>query len=154
MVTKQIEVYNKFMKKGVDYTGITIVYFCHDGHGNYLFSKRGKNCRDEQGTWDQGGGGLEFGDTVENTLRKEIKEEYCTDVLNYEFLGYLDVHRENEGVKTHWLALDFKVLVDRDKVKNGEPHKFDEIGWFKLNNLPTPLHSQTPKRFEMYKEKL
>ena len=100
-----------------------------------MFNKRSKNCRDEIGTWDQGGGGLEFGETVENTLRKEIMEEYCTDVLDFEFLGYRDVHRENDGVKTHWIALDFKVLVDKSKVKIGEPHKFDEIGWFKLRLL-------------------
>ena len=61
------------MKKGLDYTGVTIVYFCHDGQGRFLLSKRGVNCRDEQGTWDPGGGGLEFGDTVENTLKKEIE---------------------------------------------------------------------------------
>ena len=58
------------------------------------------------------------------------------------------------GEKTHWVALDFKVLVDREKVKNGEPHKFDDIGWFTLDNLPTPQHSQVPNFFRLYKEKL
>ena len=101
-----------------------------------------------------GGGGLEFGDTVENTLKKELKEEYCADILDYEFLGYRDVHRERTGAKTHWIALDFKVLVDREKVKNGEPHKFEEIGWFKLDKLPDPLHSQIPYALEIYKKKL
>jgi ADP-ribose pyrophosphatase YjhB (NUDIX family) len=142
------------MKKGEDFTGITIVYFCHDGEGNFLFNKRSKNCRDEIGNWDCGGGALEFDGTVENTLRKELKEEYCADVLKYEFLGYRDVHRERNGIKNHWIALDFKVLVDRDKVKNGEPHKFDEIGWFRLDNLPSPLHSQIPNALKLYKEKL
>lgn len=141
------------MKKGEDYTGITVVYFCHDGKGNFVMSKRNNNCRDEHGCWDPGGGGLEFADTVENTLKKEILEEYCTDVIDFEFLGYRDVHRENNGKKTHWVALDFKVLVDRDQVKNGEPHKFDEIGWFQINNLPTPLHSQFQKFIELYKNK-
>lgn len=117
-------------------------------------NKRGTNCRDEHGRWDCGGGGLEFGDTVENTLEKEIKEEYCTDVLDSEFLGYRDVHREHEGMKTHWIALDFKVLVDKEKVKNGEPHKFDEVKWFSLNNFPESLHSQFPKFLELYKNKL
>lgn len=142
------------MKKGEDYTGIAIVYFCHDGRGNFLMNKRNENCRDEHGCWDQGGGGLEFGHTVDETIKKEVQEEYCTDVLDYEFLGYRDVHREYNGKKTHWLALDFKVLVDREKAGNGEPHKFDEIGWFTLDNLPTPLHSQTPKFIELYREKL
>lgn len=142
------------MKKGEDFTGITVVYFCHDGSGNVLLSKRGENSRDEKGTWDPGGGGLEFLDTVENTLRKEILEEYCTDVLEYEFLGYRDVHRINNGKKTHWIALDFKVLVDRDKVKNGEPHKLDAVEWFRVNELPQPLHSQFPTFLEKYKSKL
>lgn len=142
------------MKKGLDYTGVSISYFCHDGKGNFLMAKRSNNCRDEHGRWDQGGGGLEFDDTVLGTLKKEIQEEYCTDVLEYEFLGYRDVHREHEGRKTHWVALDFKVLVDRDKVKNGEPHKFDDLGWFTLDNLPEPLHSQFLNALALYKDKL
>lgn len=142
------------MKKGEDYTGVTIVFTCHDGKGNFLLSKRGINCRDEQGTWDPGGGGLEFGDTVGNTLQKEIAEEYCTNVLAHEYLGFRDVHRERDGKKTHWIALDFKVLVDPSKVKNGEPHKLDEVGWFKLDALPTPLHSQYPRFLELYRHKL
>ncbi|MDQ5938352.1 MAG: 8-oxo-dGTP diphosphatase [Patescibacteria group bacterium] len=142
------------MKKGFDYTGVSISYFCHDGKGNFLMAKRSNNCRDEHGRWDQGGGGLEFNDTVLGTLKKEIQEEYCTDVLEYEFLGYRDVHREHEGQKTHWVALDFKVLVDRDKVKNGEPHKFDDLGWFTLGNLPEPLHSQFLNALALYKDKL
>ena len=142
------------MKKGEDFIGVCVTYFCHDGKGNFLFNKRGKNCRDENGRWDCGGGGLEFGDNVIDTVKKEIKEEYCTDVLDLEFLGDEDVHRENNGKKTHWVALDFKVKVDRDKVKNGEPHKFDEIGWFKLDNLPNPLHSCLPQCLERYKNKL
>lgn len=143
------------MKKGVDYTGITIVFFCHDGDGNFVLSKRSINCRDEQGKWDIGGGGLDFKDTVEDTLKKEIKEEYCSDVLSYEFLGYRDVHRELEnGTKTHWVSLDFKVLVDKEKVRNGEPHKFDEVKWFKLDSFPTTLHSQLQKTIDKYRDKL
>jgi len=138
------------MQKGVDYIGVSIVFLCHDIRGNILLAKRGQNSRDERGNWDVGGGGLEFDGTVESTLKKEIKEEYCTDVLDYEFLGYRDVHRENDGKNTHWIALDFKVLVDGDEVKNGEPHKFDEIGWFRLDNLPSPLHSQFPVFLQKY----
>ncbi len=140
------------MKKGEDYTGITIVYLCHDGNGSFLLNKRSSQCRDEHGRWDPGGGGLEFGDTVENTLRKEIREEYCTDVVNYEFLGFRDVHRVHGGKPTHWIALDFKVLIDRAKVKNGESHKFEEIGWFALEDFPAPLHSQFPFFLEKYRE--
>lgn len=140
--------------KGIDYPGVTIVYACHDGTGNFLLNKRSVQCRDEHGKWDCGGGGLDLGVTVEETLRKEIMEEYCTDVLSYEFLGFRDVHREHNGRPTHWIALDFKVLIDKEKVQNGEPHKFDEIGWFKLDAMPSELHSQFPNFLKKYKDKL
>jgi 8-oxo-dGTP diphosphatase len=142
------------MQMGVDYIGNTIVFFCHDGEGNFLLHKRTDKCRDEHGTWDTGGGGMEFGRTVEENLRREIFEEYRTDVIGYEFLGYRDVHREHDGRKTHWIALDFKVLVDRAKVANGEPDKCEILDWFRLDDLPSPLHSQLPARLDDYREKL
>lgn len=142
------------MVKGIDYTGIAVVFFCHDGKGNYLLSKRSKNCRDEHGRWDPGGGGVDFGHKVEAVLKQEVKEEYCADILQHEFLGFRDVHRLYKGQKTHWIALDFKVLLDPKQVRNGEPHKFDEIRWFKLNKLPKPLHSQFPNALVKYKDKL
>ena len=130
------------------------MYYCHDGNGRVLFSKRGQTSRDEIGRWDIGGGGVEFGETIDETLRKEVKEEYNANVLSYEFLGYRDVHREHEAKKTHWIALDFKVLVDPTGVKNNEPHKFDEIGWFQMGNFPQPQHSQFPEFLRLYKDKL
>ena len=117
-------------------------------------NKRNKNCRDEHDAWDPRGGGIEFGIPIEENLKNEIREEYCTDVLKSEFLGYRDVHREHAGKKTHWIALDFKCLVDQTKVKNGEPHKFDEVKCFTLDSLPTSFHSQLPTFIKLYEEKL
>ncbi|MEK7138118.1 MAG: NUDIX domain-containing protein [Patescibacteria group bacterium] len=142
------------MTQGSDFIGVGIISLCHDGKGNFVMAKRGKNARDEHGNWDICGGGLEFGDNVEDRLKIEVKEEFCADVINYEFLGFRDVHRIQSGQPTHWIDLDFKVLVDPAQVKNGEPHKFDEIGWFTLKNVPEPTHSQWPKFLEKYKEKL
>ncbi|MFA6257056.1 MAG: NUDIX domain-containing protein [Candidatus Paceibacterota bacterium] len=142
------------MKQGVDYPGVAVCYFCHDGKGNFVLSKRGKNSRDEHGSWDPGGGGVEFGDTLLETLNREIKEEYSAEILKYEFLGYREVFREQSGQKTHWLVFDFKVLVDRTEVKNGEPHKLDAVEWFNLDTLPSPLHSQFPNFIKLYKDKI
>jgi 8-oxo-dGTP diphosphatase len=142
------------MKKGIDSIGIAVVYFCHDGAGNVLLAKRSQNARDEIGCWDIGGGAVELHESVEDTVRKEIKEEYSTDARELEFLGIRDVHRTHDGVPTHWIALDYKVLVDRDSAKIGEPHKFDDLAWFTLNSLPSPVHSQLPIFLEKYKDKL
>jgi 8-oxo-dGTP diphosphatase len=142
------------LKKGIDHIGVTIVYFCHDGKGKFVMAKRSANARDEHGNWDIGARGLEFGETVEQTLKQEIMQEYSTNVIDYSFLGYRDVHRVNNGQPSHWIALDFKVEIEPHLVKIGEQHKFDEIGWFTLDNLPERLHSQLPNFFKLYTEKL
>lgn len=142
------------MQKGIDYVAVGVSYLCHDGEGNYLMSKRSINCRDEHGTWDFGGGGIDFGYTVEETLRKELKEEYGVEHIEYNFLGYRNALREIGDKKSHWVHLQFLVKVNRVEVINGEPHKFDEIGWFKLDSLPQPLHSQMLLTLDEFKDKL
>jgi 8-oxo-dGTP diphosphatase len=62
------------MIKGVDFIGVSVVYFCHDGKGTVLMAKRSQNARDEQGVWDIGGGGVEFSDTIEKTCAKKSKK--------------------------------------------------------------------------------
>ena len=147
---------NQSPRKGIDYTGISVTFFCHDGNGKFVMGRRSANTRDEQGKWEIGAGSMEFGDTAERTLFKEIREEYCADVLEYEFLGYMDALREHEGIQTHWVTLNFKARVDPEKVKIGEPDMIDEIRWFAFDTLPPAeeLHSQLPAFFERYREKL
>ena len=142
------------MDKGKECIGVSVIFLCHDGKGNFLLSKRSPACRDEHGTWDPGGGAVELHDTIENTLRKEIKEEYCADVISHEFLGFRDVHRVNNGANTHWIALDFKVLINPAQAKNGEPHKLAEIKWFTTGTLPTPVHSQFPYFLKKYEGRI
>ncbi len=129
------------MKPGIDYIGISTPFYCNDGQGLFLFHKRSKNCRDEHGMWDPGSGQLDFGWTPEENALREVAEEYgCQG----EIQGSVPPHsifREQEGKKTHWLVIPFFVKVNPAEVKNNEPHKIDEIGWFPLDKLPTPLHT-------------
>lgn len=145
---------SELFKQGVDYIGVAVVYFCHDGKGKFVMGLRTDNSRDEHGRWDVGGGAIEFGDTVEDTLRKEIKEEYLTDVVSFEFMGFRDVHREFNGRKTHWISLDFKVLINPNQVGVGEPHKLEKVDFFTLDTLPENIHSQLPTFLDKYKSLL
>lgn len=142
------------MNKLTQHVGISVVFFCHDGGGRVLMAKRGQQTRDEQGRWDIGAGRLEFGDTVEATLKREIQEEYGTSVRSFDFLGYRDVMREQEGQPTHWITLDFTVLIDPSQVRNAEPHKLDAVDWFTLDTLPSPVHSQLPTFLKKYHGRL
>lgn len=128
------------MQIGIDYIGITTPFYCTDGKGNILLHKRSKNCRDEIGTWDPGAGKLEFGIEVEENVLKEVQEEY--GVLG-KILGSLPAHsviKVENGIVRHWLAVPFFILVNKDMVINGEPHKIEELTWFSKNSLPANLN--------------
>lgn len=142
------------MQPGLNYTGLSTVFLCHDKQGNFLFNLRSQNCRDEQGKWDCGGGAVEFGAPVLDTLKTEILQEYGSPVLEYHYLGYRDIHREINGQPSHWVTLDFLVMVDPQQVKNGELNKFDQIGWYKIDQLPSPLHSQLPAFLDKYQSQI
>ncbi len=132
----------KELRKGVDFIGVTCVFFCHDGKGNLLMHKRSKNSRDERGHWDVGGGSLEFGESFEEGVLREIKEEYYCDVLDLKFVEARNILRVNhENKKTHWIALLFVAKVDPKQVKIGEPDAMDELGWFSEKSWPEPIHS-------------
>lgn len=140
------------MEQGIDFIGITCVFYCHDGKGNLLLHKRSQKCRDEKGKWDCGGGAMKFGETFEQTVRREVVEEYKCQIKNLNFVGVNNVIRKNEGRKTHWIAVLFAVQLDPKKVKIGVPEKMDEIGWFKPNKLPKPLHSMYLTHLEYVKK--
>jgi ADP-ribose pyrophosphatase YjhB (NUDIX family) len=141
-------------RTGLDCVGVTIVFFCHDGHGRLLMGKRTDQCRDEHGCWDPGAGELEFGMTPEDTLKAEVAEEYSAEIVSHSFLGYRNVRRYHDGALTHWLALDFEVLVDPATVRNGEPHKVSEVEFFPFDELPSPLHSQMREAWGRYRRQI
>lgn len=134
--------------KGISFTGITTVFFCHDGKGNLFLAKRSNKTRDEHGRWDVGGGGLKHGQSAEESLKRELLEEYNVVPKKIDFINYYDAFRETaDGLPTHWLALVFACLVDPNDVKINEIEMFDDSGWFNIDNLPQPLHSQLLRSF-------
>ena len=138
------------MEIGIDYIGITTPFYCNDGRGNFLLHKRSKNCRDENGKWDPGSGKLELGVSLEDNVLREVSEEYgCVGEIQ-ERLPAHDIFREHNGIKSHWIAIPFFIKVKSDDAKNNEPEKIDEIGWFRLDNLPEPLHTGFQFSFSRY----
>jgi len=144
------------LKPGVHYIGISTPFYCHNEECLFVLHKRSKNCRDEQGRWDFGSGQLEFGEDPLDGVLREVFEEYG---VKGEIVGSIPAHsilRENQGVKTHWLAVPFFVKVDISQVRNGDPDKIEEISFFSLDNLPSPLHtgvSFTMQKFAGYFDK-
>jgi len=119
---------------------VSCVFICHDGAGKVLLARRSAGARDEPGTWDTGAGALEFGETFEAAVAREVAEEYATAPQEVTMLGVRNVVRTEP--LSHWVAVVFAVRVDPAEVRIGEPDKFDELGWFDPAALPSPLHSQ------------
>lgn len=155
MTTKKLSPEELRAHKGISFPGVTTAFICYDGDGKLFLAKRSKNTRDEHGRWDAGGGGLKHGQSLEDNLRREVKEEYDADALQITFIGYHDAFRTNDnGQPTHWLAMYFAVLVDPAQVKINEPDMVDEAGWFTLENLPEPMHSQFPDFYAKFGSQL
>lgn len=124
---------------------VSCVFVCHDGDGRLLLARRSAGARDEPGTWDCGAGALEFGETFEAAVTREVREEYLVRPQEMTLAGVRNVLRPD----SHWVAIVFSVRVDPAEVGIGEPHKFDELGWFRADDLPAPLHSQLGETLEL-----
>lgn len=134
--------------------GISTSFYCHDGQGNWLFHKRSEQCRDERLVWDCGGGKLEFGLSLEENVLKEIREEYCCGAQIQEQLPAITLLRQSpENIKTHWLIIPFILYIDgvnKKMVQRGDKEKMIEIGWFRFDALPQPIHSGFTKTLAQY----
>lgn len=141
--------------KGLSFPGISTSFIIYRNDGKIFLHMRSKNTRDEHGMWDFGGGGLKFGQTLDQNLRRELKEEFDIEPLKVDFIGYSDVFRETEDHQpTHWLAMYFAVKVDPDKVRVMESDMVDDSGWFVIGNFPKPQHSQMQKFFDQHSASL
>lgn len=140
------------MKKGVDYIGVSAGVMIFNDKGELFLSKRSKKTSNEHGCWETPGGSVEFGETLEKAVRREVKEEYCVDIDIIEQFPTADHLIPAE--KQHWVATTFLVKVkEGQKPKIMEPDKCDGIGWFPLDNLPSPLSIITKHDLKIYDEK-
>lgn len=137
--------------RGIDFIGVNCIFFCHDGAGKFLLHKRSQNCRDEKGMWDCGAGAMEFGESFEDTVSREVEEEYGVKPTDIKYIGSKNVIRKRDGKQTHWIGNVHLAKVDPVSVTIGEPDKIDGIGWFSLDTLPSPIHSQLEDDIVMVK---
>ncbi|MFK4186827.1 NUDIX domain-containing protein [Streptomyces sparsogenes] len=128
---------------------VSCVFVCHDGEGRVLLARRGAGARDEPGTWDTGAGALEHGESFEAAVAREVREEYTAEALRIETIGVRNILR-GEPV-SHWVAVVCAVEVDPSAVAIGEPHKFDALGWFGLDDLPAARHSQLEETLALFR---
>lgn len=121
------------MKKGIDYIGVGVGAIISNSAGEVFLARRGNEARNERGKWEFPGG-VEFNETLEQALLREVREEYGFEIEVQELLDVVDHIIPAE--KQHWVSPSFLCRVKSGTPRIREPHKCAEIGWFELDRIP------------------
>jgi mutator protein MutT len=121
------------MKRGVDYIGVGIGAALVNAEGKVFLSQRGPNAQNERGKWECPGGALEFGHTFEDTIIREMQEEYGISVAIVDSLAPFNHLIPNE--KQHWVGIAFVCILKQGTPRILEPEKCTAIGWFTLAEM-------------------
>jgi 8-oxo-dGTP diphosphatase len=109
------------------------VFICKDG--KFLMMKR--RGSHGSGTWAPPGGHVEFGESFEDTARREAKEETDLTLKNIRFGTVTNdpLLSENKHYVTIWMLSE----VASGKEYIMEPNKCDSMQWCDVASLPSPL---------------
>lgn len=128
---------NNAMEQGKDYIGVGVGAFIMNPHGHVLLMKRGRLSKNEIGFWIIPGGSVHFGETLREAIIREVKEELGVEIELDGQLPAYDHLLPHE--KQHWVTNVFPAHITSGIPNIKEPGKCDEIGWFPLDKLPSPL---------------
>ncbi len=140
------------MKKGIDYIGVGVGAIIINDDGKVFLAKRGPKAKNERGTWEFPGGGVEFGETMADCIKREIFEEYGIKIELKDQLEALDHLIPDE--KQHWVAVTFIANIIKGKPKIMESEKCSEIGWFEIDKLPQPMSIVSTASLELLRKYL
>lgn len=102
-------------------------------HNNkYLLTKRNQEGDKYHGKWQLPGGGLEFGESLEECLKREVKEETGLEIENTQLIPH--IHSE---VRDGWHGVLIAFLCtpktpDQQVVLDSEA---SEYGWFTVEEI-------------------
>ena len=140
------------MRRGVDYIGVGVGAVIVDAEGRFFLARRGPQAKNERGLWEFPGGAVEFGETLAQALRREMREEYGIEIAVGKLLDVADHILPDEG--QHWVAPAFICTIVSGEPRIQERAKCTEIGWFVLQDVPDDLTQITRVNLAHYRERL
>jgi len=116
------------MKAGKDHIGVGVGgILLRDGR--ILLLKR--NSEPNKGKWEKPGGRVDFGETLEAAVVREMKEETGVDCKVVRLLAATS----EISPGSHWVSISF-LLEGKGEPKLLEPGKHGEMKWFALDGIP------------------
>ena len=110
--------------------GVVIVHNC-----KIALIKRGNEP--SKGKWTIPGGLVELGESVENAVIREAKEETCLDVENPELVdvvGNVDLDEQGK-VKYHYVIIDYLVHIKSGNIQAASDA--EELRWVPFDEVET-----------------
>lgn len=111
--------------------------------GKIFLAKRGKGVSNGAGVWEAPGGGVEFGETMAEAIKREVKEEHGVNIEVFEMLNIVEDIVPEDGWHAIGPAFICRIVSGTPKIM--EPDKCDEIGWFtweEVQKLPLTAYSE------------
>ena len=141
-------------EQDVEYTGPgvgvgVIISYVVDDAPHAVFTLRNSGATNRVGEWDLPGGKVEKGSCIRATIITEVEEELG---LKVEPEGCFGIY-EDYVPGQHWISFAYvarRTQFSKALPENREPHKFDEIGVFPIENSPRPLSKLTEEVLHDY----
>jgi 8-oxo-dGTP diphosphatase len=115
---------------GIDVIGVGAGALIFNDEGKLLLSKRGPLAKNERGKWEIPGGTIEYGETLSEGLKREVKEELGVDIEVLELIQVCDHILVEE--QQHWVSPTYICRIIKGTPEILEPGKSVELGWFTL----------------------
>ena len=117
--------------------------------GNLLLLGKRKNCYGAE-TWGLPGGHLEYGETLDECARRELKEELGIEVP----VLLLKTIVNNIDERGHYVHMSFEAKEFSGLIQCMEPDLCYEWKWFSLDNLPKDIFKPHRKILDAYKNNI
>lgn len=121
------------MKKGKDFIGVGTGAMVFNAEGKVLIGKRGPQAGNERGKWEFPGGSVEFGETCEAAIVREIREEAGIEIAVVELLEVVDHILAEE--QQHWVAISYIARLVSGDPRVLEPTKIEAFEWVRVEYL-------------------
>lgn len=105
-----------------------------------------RNRPPESGHWSIPGGKVEWMETLEDTIVREVAEEVGLEVRMERLLCV--TNHLVPADQAHWVAPTYQCAVVGGQAVNREPGAIRDLGWFPLDRLPGPLTLTTRAALE------
>ena len=100
-----------------------------------------RNKEPAKGYWAIPGGKVELYERLEDTIKREMKEDLGVEVEVTKFLCNIqDINQETEQ---HWIMPVYEAKVVEGIVENKEPDKHLDLQWFSIDQIPQNISFMT-----------